>query len=165
MRQASEENMVRGVFRLTGLLLAVVLVVACGGKGPQSVQFPKLGLSAALPPGWTADAEEDATEYLPVRVEINCQGRRTIILSRYQIKADNFTAMEQALAAERGVTIRDKEKTDNGFGFTFEKKGKKLFLYFLTFGDATYQCETNDFYYDAKDVPAAIEVIKSIRKI
>ncbi|MBN2346001.1 MAG: hypothetical protein JXO51_06390 [Candidatus Aminicenantes bacterium] len=154
--------MKKNIRRFVGLLLVVGFVAACGG--PKTVQFQKLGLSVQLPSGWKADAEEDASKYSPLRVELRCQDRRTVIVSKYEIKADNFAAMEKALASQRNVTIQDKEEIEGGFGFTYEKKGKKLFLYFLTFGDTTYKCEPNEFYYDEKDIPAAIEVIKSIKK-
>jgi hypothetical protein len=51
--------------------------------------------------------------------------------------------MGSALASEKDVTIQGREKTQNGFGFTYEKIGRKLFVYFLTFGDTTYKCEPN----------------------
>lgn len=147
------------------MVLGVIVGFLWGCGGPKVVKFEKLGLSVQLPAGWKADNEEAPTKYTPLRVEIRNQDRRTLIIQKFKVKADNFEAMEQALASSKRIKILDKEELDKGFGFTFQKGKKKLFLYYITMGDVTYECKPNDFYYDEKDVPAAIEIVKTIRKI
>jgi len=145
------------------LVVIVGFMFACGG--PKDVIFEKLGLSSQLPSGWKADKEEDATKYSPLRVEIRKNDRRTLIISKYKLKVDNFEAMEKTISSLKNVTILSKEKLENGFGFIYKKRDKKLFVYFITFDDITYECIPNDFYYDEKDIPASIDIIKTIKKV
>jgi hypothetical protein len=144
------------------LVLLVGLMFACGGE--KIVKFEKLGITVKLSSGWEADKEEDASKYLPVRVELRYKGKRTLIISRYKILVDNFEAMEKAFLSTKGIKMISQEKLDSGIGFTYEKRGKKLYLYYITLGDTTYECKPNDFYYDEKDNAAAIEIIKTIKK-
>lgn len=144
------------------LALLVGLMFACGGE--KIVKFEKLGITAKLFSGWEADKEEDASKYSPVRVELRCKGKRTLIISRYKILVNNFGAMEKAFLSTKNIKIIGTEKLDSGIGFTYEKKGKKLYLYYITLGDTTYECKPNDFYYDEKDNAAAIDIIKTIKK-
>jgi len=173
LRSTTTRQSLLGATMLNYGVLLFSLLFACKKSGPHDETIELTGLkrgkgtiTATVPAGWKLAyrAGNKPGDYYQAAFEPDDSNGLSQVAVELVDGDPPPTSLDDLVAAVGAkFTVLDKETTSSGFGVTFKKGPKDLFLYYAKVGSQSFVCKPADIGYEPKYFEQCKKVCASLR--